>query len=252
MVFQLIISDNGSQFTSIETQTFAAQRKIKWKFNLAAAPWWGGIYERLVRSTKRCLKKVLFRQHFSYEQMITVLNEITCTINNRPLTFLYEDSGDIALTPNHLLFGRTLDFENASNDIAEIPSCELPSKLKHVTIILSHFWKRWRDEYLIELREHDRYTRSKHTNGIDIGDVVIIKEEQKSRGMWTVGRVEELLFSKDKLVRGAKVRYINNEKEYVISRPINKLYPVEYKESNINNIDINFVNEQDIRSVRTG
>ena len=45
---QQIISDNGSQFTATETQSLASSKSIKWKFNLAAAPWWGGIFERLV------------------------------------------------------------------------------------------------------------------------------------------------------------------------------------------------------------
>ena len=56
-VQKLILSDNGSQFISSETQNFIAQKGITWKFNLVAAPWWGGLFERFVRSIKRCLKK---------------------------------------------------------------------------------------------------------------------------------------------------------------------------------------------------
>ena len=36
---KLINSDNGTQFTAEETQNFASQRNIRWKFNLATAPW---------------------------------------------------------------------------------------------------------------------------------------------------------------------------------------------------------------------
>ena len=43
-----VTSDNGSNFTANETQQFAAGRGITWKFNLEAAPWQGGFFERLV------------------------------------------------------------------------------------------------------------------------------------------------------------------------------------------------------------
>ena len=101
---KLIISDNGTQFTAEETKRFASKRRIKWKFNLAAAPWWGGMFERMVRSTKRCLKKILLRSYLNYEELLTVLSEIQSTLNNRPLTFMYEEPGEIPLTPNHLLW----------------------------------------------------------------------------------------------------------------------------------------------------
>ena len=28
--------------------------KVEWNFNLVKAPWWGGLFERLVKSTKKC------------------------------------------------------------------------------------------------------------------------------------------------------------------------------------------------------
>ncbi|XP_068726525.1 uncharacterized protein [Montipora capricornis] len=51
------VSDNGSTFKSEELKKLLADRRIEWKFNVALAPWWGGFFERLVRSNKRCLKK---------------------------------------------------------------------------------------------------------------------------------------------------------------------------------------------------
>ena len=55
----LVGSDNGSTFKSEELKKLLAEHNIDWKFNVALAPWWGGFFERLVRSTKRCLKKTL-------------------------------------------------------------------------------------------------------------------------------------------------------------------------------------------------
>ena len=39
---KLIISDNGSSFTSNVTQNVAAENFIKWQFNPAYVPWWAG------------------------------------------------------------------------------------------------------------------------------------------------------------------------------------------------------------------
>ena len=34
-------------------------KQMEWYFNLWKAPWWGGFFKRLVKSTKRCLKRTI-------------------------------------------------------------------------------------------------------------------------------------------------------------------------------------------------
>ena len=60
-VFQpkLITSDNGSNFISREVQHYASIKGLKWNFNLPKTPWAGGIFERPIKSVKRCLRKLL-------------------------------------------------------------------------------------------------------------------------------------------------------------------------------------------------
>ena len=66
----LIVSDNAKTFkrTEKELQTLyrhpeiiaeLENRRIEWRFNLERAPWWGGFFERMVGSVKRCLQKVI-------------------------------------------------------------------------------------------------------------------------------------------------------------------------------------------------
>ena len=62
-----ILSDNGSNFTADETQAFASDHGVHWTFNPPASPWWGGVFERLVRSTKRCIKKVLLKAKLTFK-----------------------------------------------------------------------------------------------------------------------------------------------------------------------------------------
>lgn len=63
-----MISDNGLTFKVAakelmkvlkhpELEDFLSGLHIHWSFNLEKAPWWGGIFERMVKSVKRCLRK---------------------------------------------------------------------------------------------------------------------------------------------------------------------------------------------------
>ena len=46
--------------------------QIKWKFTIEAPPLWGGFWERLVQSTKKKLRKSLFRATVTYEELLTL------------------------------------------------------------------------------------------------------------------------------------------------------------------------------------
>ena len=77
-----MISDNGKTLEAVakvikhvlsnpETQRFLEGVSIEWRFNVPRAPWWGGVFERLVWSTKRCLRKVLGQAKFSHDELST-------------------------------------------------------------------------------------------------------------------------------------------------------------------------------------
>ena len=96
-------------FSSQETQSFISSYGLKWHFNPPLSPWWGEIFERMVRSVKRCLKKILLGASINFEELETVLREIELNLNNRPLTFTYEIPGDEVLTQSHLMHGGRLN-----------------------------------------------------------------------------------------------------------------------------------------------
>jgi hypothetical protein len=50
--------------------------RISWTFIVEKAPWWGGFWERLVKSIKRPLKKVIGRTSLTYDQLQTLIVEI--------------------------------------------------------------------------------------------------------------------------------------------------------------------------------
>ena len=62
------------------------------------------------------------------------------------------------------------------------------------------------------------------------GDVVLAHDERKARAQWTIGVVEKINPSIDNnKLRSVIVRYTKNRAIFRTSRPINKLYLIEYK-----------------------
>ena len=239
----LMISDNGKTFKAAariikrvlsnpQVQKFFHGIGIEWRFNVPRAPWWGGLFERLVRSTKRCLRKVLGRSKFSYEELLTILAEIEMVLNSRPLTYVTTDDSDEPLTPSHLLVGRRqMNFPdhlvvNHKVD-SEGEDSQLSARLKHLNRSLDAFWRRWRREYLLELREAHHHHRSSGKPQIAEGDVVVVYTEDQPRSCWSLGRIERLITGADGQTRAATVRVSRKGRVSVLDRPIQHLYPLE-------------------------
>ena len=72
---------------------FLELKRIKWKFNFEVSPWQGSHFERMVRSVKRCLQKVLGNAKVSYDELHTISSEVECILNNRLLTYSYDEWG---------------------------------------------------------------------------------------------------------------------------------------------------------------
>ena len=81
-----IASDNGSTFKSafrqiadlmksLAVRQYLAVKKVEWIFKLEKAPWWGDLFERMVRSVKWCIKKTIGGARLTYEELSTVIIE---------------------------------------------------------------------------------------------------------------------------------------------------------------------------------
>ena len=70
------------------------------------APWHGGFFERLVKSTKELLRTQLRNLRLNYEELQTILFEVELILNYRPITYYCSDDREECLTPKHMLFGR--------------------------------------------------------------------------------------------------------------------------------------------------
>ena len=226
---KMMISDNR--------KTFKAAAKsigdVKWTFNIPKAPWWGGVFERLVRSVKRCLKKFLGHARLSYDELLTALVEVEMVLNSRPLTVVSAEDTEEPLTPSHLIVGRRLrdapDPQCPESEEFEVDCDIVTKRARYLSRTIDQFWQRWRKEYLVGLREmHSQYRKKSHAPRIAVGDVVVIHSEDQPRALWKLGVVVELLVGTDGENRAAVLRVAGQGRTTKhLHRPVQRLFPIE-------------------------
>ena len=65
---------------------------------------------------------------------------------------------------------------------------------------------------------------------VEVGDVVVVYVEERKRGEKKMGVVERLVTGpRDNVVRGAIVRVISKGKPIRLSKPVQNLYPLEFR-----------------------
>ena len=210
-----IISDNALTFKTAsktldllwknvikcdDVQNYVSNADVNWTFIVELAPWMGGFYERLVSLVKRALRKTIKRKLLTCIQLQTVLKEVEATVNARSRVYVSDDiDSTITLTPRHFL---TLNpatgvpvLEHDNKDVDYNPYDSTAERLlqtwKKGQNLLKMFWRIWRYEYLLSLRER---TQRKLKSGRiqshftpNIGDVVLVKDDLP-RGCWRIGK----------------------------------------------------------------
>ena len=79
-----LISDNATTFKSAakeikhivrsqEVKQYLVRNQTTWKFIVERAPWWGGFWERMIRTVKSCLIKSIGKTTLIYDELNTLL-----------------------------------------------------------------------------------------------------------------------------------------------------------------------------------
>ena len=220
---RVIYSDNGTNFKGAEAEVIEAlkswnlekihgslsRRGIEWVFNPPGASHQGGVWERLIRSTKKILRSLVGNRELNDESLRTFLVEVEKIMNDRPITPVSSDPQDLeALTPNHILLMR----QNPSTSAKECGKVEsYKARWKHVQSLASTFWERWIREYLPTLQETQKWLEKKPN--FSVGDLVLVVDADVQRGRWPKGLIEEVFPDTEGIVRRVTVRTAREQRD---------------------------------------
>lgn len=148
--------------------------------------------------------------------MTTILCRIEAVLNSCPLTPMSSSSLVLDyLIPGNFLIGQPL---------LTVFDLTLPeATVKHLTrwMLLRHchqtFWRRWHTDYLSALQNRTKWKTD--LPNIKIGDMVIIKSNQRPPMTWRMGRILKVFPGNDGVVRVARVLKSQGE----LIRPVVKL-----------------------------
>ena len=200
---------------------FESQRGIEWSFSPPSAPHFGGVWERLVQSAKRALSVVLGKRSVNEEMFRTILCEFESLMNGRPLTHVSIDPKDLSpLTPNYFLLGRTNS--NHSPDVFDDGEIISRRHWRATQAIVDSFWKRWVREYAPTLIERKKWLLKRPN--LQVGDVVLVVDDQSPRGEWATGLVIDVRKDKSGTVRSV---YVRTGPKTTYHRPVAKLCLLE-------------------------
>ncbi|UYV65901.1 hypothetical protein LAZ67_3005848 [Cordylochernes scorpioides] len=205
-----IFSDNGTNFVGannffkkIDWERVSNDGKVKrieWKFIPPTAAWWGGWWERLIRSLKDILKRMLGTSTLTYQQLMTLLCHAEAVMNGRPMTYVSDDPNDlVTISPSMFLQEQTeVEFPECQN----MGSNPTTKKLRYLSKLREELKSRFRKEYLSLLVQRNRRI---YNPKLQAGDVVLVGMDNKKRNFWPLAVIEEILFGRDGVNRLVKV-----------------------------------------------
>ena len=176
-----------------------------WKFCAPESPWQNRESESLIRGVKRSLTLVLGdHPKLTFEELQTAMFEVANLINERPIG-RHPTSPDesMYLRPNDLLLGRSTP---------RIPGGPWRlgtdrQRFLLVQSIVGDWTKRWIRDYIPTLVPRRQWPTA--SRPVEIGDLVIIHDENLVRGEWRIGQVIKIHPSADGRVRNVDIRYKN-------------------------------------------
>ncbi|XP_062123020.1 uncharacterized protein LOC133836507 [Drosophila sulfurigaster albostrigata] len=206
-------SDNGKTYvgaSSILSKEFVESTRnliltthshqgFAWHFKPPGAPHMGGLWEAGVKSFKSHFYKTVSSVKHSFEELSTLLSKIEACLNSRPLSPMSEDVSDLA--------------EPESREDVE----SIRNRWQRLKALHQHFCVRWKNEYLEELHKRNKWQSP--SRDLQIGDMVVIREENIPPQEWRLGRVLTACPGADERVRVVDIQTCRG----VFRRPVAKL-----------------------------
>ena len=219
-----VVSDQGSQLLAAgdiimkkgETPASWNWSKVEeknstsvWKYVPAGSQHHNGLPEAMVKALKKSLTQTLHPGVITtYDELVTLLARISCTINSRPLALSSISNSDQqednfpAITPNHMLLGRASP-ESPSIEYSE--SDKFCQRVAFVSAIEKEWWDRWVKTVLPTLFPARKWKHVK--DNLAVGDVVLVTFPGKVKDSHKYAMITEVHPDVNNLVRKVTVKF---------------------------------------------
>ncbi|XP_051780659.1 uncharacterized protein LOC127527082 [Erpetoichthys calabaricus] len=193
-----------------------------WDFNPPHVSHMGGAWERMIGMTRRILDSMFLQNrqsHLTHEVLCTFLTEVSAILNARPLVPISSDPEmPFLLSPAMLLTQKT----GVSAPPGNFTRNDLfKSQWRQVQAMANEFWTRWRREYLPTLQNRRKWAHP--SRNLQIGDIVLLKENQLSRNEWPMGLITSVFPSSDGTIRKIEVKTASQGISKNFIRPITEV-----------------------------
>ena len=183
----------------------------------------------MVGIVKGCLRKSLFKQMLTWDDLVTLLMEIEQCVNNRPLTYVTSELPElVALTPNHLLKGEITQIMPPVSTTDNLDPLYLDHDLLNqqytkLSDVVQKFVQIWSKDYLAALKEkHYGNVPPHQAVTVREGDIVLPSSDQP-RNRWPLGRITKIFPDSDHIVRQVEVL----SQGHTSLRTLDKLHALE-------------------------
>ena len=223
-------SDCGTNFEAgskelemVQVSEHLLREGCEWSFNPPHASHMGGVWERMIGIVRRILDSMFLKlgpAQLSHDVLHTFLAEVSAIVNSRPLVPVSDDPEcPEVLTPAMLL--------NQKTKILSAPPGTFTredlfgKQWRRAQYLADVFWTRWKREYLPTLQPRRKW--QKNEEEIEVGDIVLLKDNSCHRNDWPTGRVISTTPSHDERIRRVEVKVPRGNTSKIYTRPINEL-----------------------------
>ncbi|KAL7724946.1 hypothetical protein ACLKA6_002310 [Drosophila palustris] len=127
------------------------------------APHFGGLWEAAVKAAKHHLLRAIGGAILATDELHTVVVEVEAVLNSRPIVADSNNPNDVeAITPAHLLVGRTLaTLPPAPGHLEDDSKLSYLRRWRVVSAVKERFCASWSRDYLLGMQQKHRWTPEK-------------------------------------------------------------------------------------------
>ena len=217
-------------WAEVENRLTTLSPGSSWSFYCPKASSQAGVVEKIVGLTKICLEKSLGQKHqrrhrkFTTKEMRIILYEVANMLNNRPLSVIYDTSGEVSdqveVTPNLLIRGQNsamlplnFRFKRHARPIDKLNNINLVYKQRQQLLTL--FWQQFEASY-VRLLKFTKKWQQAFEHDVPPGTFVLLREKDlkgTKMGKLTPALVVSVTRRSDNLISRLTVRAENHKEE---------------------------------------